>query len=65
MPGTGGRGPRVLNFSPILQLAEFPVNDAVRKILGVCESHLNAKVEIEMAMTFPATREGSPRLGFL
>jgi len=64
-PGIGGDGPRILNFAPILQLEEFPVNNAVKKLLEICEGVLEAKVEVELAMTLPR-RSGEPsRMGFL
>jgi hypothetical protein len=65
-PGTGGEGPRVLNFAPLLQLEEVPLNDLVRRLLEVCERTLGTDVEIEAAMTFPPRiDDGDVRLGFL
>ena len=66
VPGMGIDGPRVLNFSSLLQFNEVPVNPAVRKLLQACEEALDAKVEIELAMTLPGGgAEGPPRMGFL
>lgn len=64
-PGTGHDGPRVLNFAPILNLEEYPLNSLVRRLLEVCEETLGAEVEIEAAMTFPGGRGGDVRMGFL
>jgi hypothetical protein len=60
------RGPRVINFAPLLLLEELPVNALVRSLLDVCERACNARVEIEFAMTFDAaSNPPKGRLGFL
>ena len=67
-PGTGGAGPRVLNFAPLLQLEEIPLNDLVRRLLEMCEHTLGTEVEIEAALTFPGNGDDDPlraRFGFL
>ncbi len=67
VPGTSTRGPRVLNFVPLLSQEEFPVNDLIKALLAAAEKALSCKVEIEFAMTFQYSR-GEPvsaRLGFL
>ncbi len=64
-PGVGADGPRILNFAPLLQLDEYPVNDAVRSVLAACAKAVGRDVEIEFAVTFPGRRDGKPRLGFL
>jgi hypothetical protein len=51
-PGTGGRGPRALNFSPLLDLDQIPFNRLVTELLAQCEEKLRCAVEIEFAMTF-------------
>jgi hypothetical protein len=75
--GVGERGPRILDFAPMLRLAEWPVIEAVRGLLRLFAERLGAPVEIELALTFPAPSstgarpssaepEGRPaRLGFL
>ncbi len=50
--GIGNRGPRVITFSPILELGQPPLNKLLTKLLMICEKALNAPVEIEFAMTF-------------
>lgn len=62
-PGTGVAGPRVLDFAPILQLRTYPVNDVVVELLDVCETALDANVEMELAVRLPA--DARPRLAFL
>ncbi|HEX9887262.1 MAG TPA: PEP/pyruvate-binding domain-containing protein [Longimicrobiales bacterium] len=64
-PGTGRQGPRALNFAPLLDFSDIPLNDLVRRLLEVCEEGVGAEVEIEAAMTLPATRGEEARLGFL
>ena len=75
--GVSERGPRILDFAPMLRLAEWPVVEAVRGLLALFAERLGAPVEIEFALTFPdasplgvplppAGPEGRPaRLGFL
>ncbi len=65
VPGIGRDGPRVLNFSPLLELDEYPVNSLVRRLLSLCEETLGAQVEIEAAMTFPGIWGDGVRFGFL
>jgi hypothetical protein len=67
VPGIGSRGPRILNFAPMLVREEFPMNDLVKALLHASEKTVKAKVEIEFALTFQARRGERPRarLGFL
>ncbi|MFC2150102.1 PEP/pyruvate-binding domain-containing protein [Calditrichota bacterium] len=65
-PGVGMPGPRILNFSPILQLNEIPLNRLIQDVLRVCEEAVGTEVEIEFAMTIHKTKEGlKSRFGFL
>ena len=67
IPGLGARGPRVVDFSPLLVQEEFRFNDLLRDLLKAAEHACHAKVEIEFAVTFHESR-GEParaRLGFL
>jgi hypothetical protein len=65
VPGTGPDGPRALDFGPVLQLAEWPLNDIVRELMRICEDALRSPVEIEFAATFDP-RAGRPlRVSFL
>jgi len=67
VPGLGSRGPRILNFAPLLVLEEFALNDWVKALLNASEKVVNAKVEIEFAITLQGRRGERPRarLGFL
>jgi hypothetical protein len=67
VPGTGSKGPRILNFAPLLQLEQFPLNGLIRALLAEAEAALQAKVEIEFAVTIEQYRNqtASLRLGFL
>ena len=51
IPGIGSRGPRILNFAPLLVQEQFPLNDLVKTLLSAAEKTVNAKVEIEFAIT--------------
>ncbi|HVO62391.1 MAG TPA: PEP/pyruvate-binding domain-containing protein [Terriglobales bacterium] len=67
VPGTGSKGARVVNFAPLLQLEQFPLNSLIRALLTEAEVALQAKVEIEFAVTIeqPRNQPASLRLGFL
>jgi hypothetical protein len=67
VPGIGSRGPRLLNFAPMLVRDEFPLNDLVKALLSAAEKTVKAKVEIEFAITLQGWRGDRPRarLGFL
>ena len=54
-PGVGIRGPRVLNFAPLLSLRTYPFNDLIQQILSLCQDNFGAPVEIELAMIFNPT----------
>jgi hypothetical protein len=64
--GVGVRGPRALNFAPLLVLEEYALNDLLRALLTLCQEALGAPVEIEFAVTFPPEGEDGPaKFGFL
>jgi hypothetical protein len=67
VPGLGTRGPRVLDFSPLLVQEQFPLNSLIKELLRAAENAVGAKVEIEFAVTFQENRQEQPhaRLGFL
>ena len=67
VPGIGPRGPRVLNFAPMLVQEEFPLNDLAKALLSAAEKATNAKVEIEFAIAFQGRAGERPRtrVGFL
>src|SRR5579859_4232715 len=67
VPGVEPRGPRVLNFAPMLVQERFPVNELVKALLHAAEKTANAKVEIEFAITLQGRGGDRPqtRLGLL
>jgi hypothetical protein len=67
VPGTGSAGPRILNFAPMLVQEQFPLNNLIRSLLHAAEETLEAKVEIEFALTLQKqSGQGLlARLGFL
>ena len=67
IPGVGARGARILDFAPLLVLEYFPLNGLIRALLHAAEDALEAKVEIEFAVTIEQSRGEAAklRLGFL
>jgi hypothetical protein len=63
LPGTGRRGPRVIDFAPLLVAEELPLVATVRTLLAACEEELGAPVEIELALAAPPV--AAPRLGLV
>lgn len=63
--GTGVKGPRVIDFSPILKLNDIPLNNALKTLLKICEDELGSLVEIEFAVTLDRDHGVPARLGFL
>ena len=67
VPGLGARGPRILDFAPLLVLEQVPINHLIKALLKATEDELGANVEIEFAMTIQESRDQPTRvrLGFL
>jgi len=63
--GTTSNGPRIINFAPLLELEQIPLNQVVTTVLQLCEDFFKAKVEIEFAMTIPNTTSSSSYFGLL
>jgi hypothetical protein len=63
--GTGTSGPRVIDFAPILELEDVPLNKIVRRIAAICKETVGTDVEIEFAMTLDRRRGLPARFGFL
>ncbi len=63
--GIGNPGPRVVNFEPILDTCDIPLNDLIKELLRVCEEALGCEVETEFAMTLDPKSGLPARLGFL
>ncbi|HDS01753.1 MAG TPA: hypothetical protein ENO22_05935 [candidate division Zixibacteria bacterium] len=65
-PGTGPRGPRIINFAPILTVNQIPLNNLIKDLLKACEDAVGAAVETEFALTIDNKQKDRPiRLGFL
>lgn len=64
-PGVGADGPRVVDFAPLLELALWPVNPLITRLLHVFGQSPAGAVEIEFAMTFPNRSDHSARFAFL
>jgi hypothetical protein len=67
VPSLWVRGPRILNFAPLLVQEEVPLSALIKSILQLAENATKAKVEIEFAVTFEERKDESPRarLGLL
>ncbi len=63
--GIGTRGPRVLDFAPLLELDDIPLNDLLVDLLKTCENALGKPVEIEFAVNIPRNGHEKIRFGFL
>jgi len=55
-PGTGNRGPRVLNFAPLLTLKEIPFNDVLVRLLDRSREALGSHAEMEFAVNLDPER---------
>ena len=67
VPGVGPKGPRVLDFAPLLVLEQIPLNEILKAVMTAAEKVLEEKAEIEFAVTIHERRDESPqvRVGFL
>ncbi|MEO0248189.1 MAG: PEP/pyruvate-binding domain-containing protein [candidate division WOR-3 bacterium] len=63
--GISERGPRVIDFAPILKFDLFPLNDLLKELLIVCQDTLEKMVEVEFALTLDERRGKPARFGFL
>jgi hypothetical protein len=63
--GIAEKGPRIIDFAPILKFDLFPLNTMLRNLLKTCEAALGRMVEIEFALTLDETRGSPARFGFL
>lgn len=64
-PGMAQKGPRVLDFAPILRTSSLPVNDLVKKLLEITVEELGTAVEIEFAIELGVFPKEPARFGFL
>jgi hypothetical protein len=63
--GTNAKGPRLVDFAPILKYHHVPMNEVLTLLLKQCERELGGPVEIEFAMTLDPDDGLPARLGFL
>jgi hypothetical protein len=63
--GIWEKGPRLLDFAPILKLNDVPLNGLIKSLLTKCEDELGCLVEIEFAATLNQRRGTPARFGFL
>ena len=63
--GTAERGPRLIDFAPILKADHIPLNDLVKLLLRVCEAAVGNEVEIEFALTLNGEAGQLARFGLL
>ncbi len=63
--GIGKKGPRIVDFSPILKFGVLPLNDLLKELLKVCEEKLESMVEVEFAVTLGEHERTPSRFGFL
>ena len=64
-PGVSTSCPNILNFAPILQSNQIPLNGLIKEILVLCEQAYDAPIEIEFAVTLPPQNEPQIHFGFL
>jgi hypothetical protein len=64
-PGVGVKGPRVIDFAPLLELEMWPVNSVIKRLLEVFETATGNAVEIEFAMKIPRSSEDKAHVAFL
>lgn len=65
MAGVGSKGPRIIDFAPLLQLNLWPFNEVILRLLEAFERERGNAVEIEFALTFPRTGKTHARLVLL
>jgi CheY-like chemotaxis protein len=63
--GAGYRGPRVLDFGPILKWGGFPLAPALDALLGDLKGAMGMPVEIEFAVDLTEGAKGKPSLYIL
>jgi len=63
--GSSGPGPRLVDFSPLLQGRIAPLNELLKELLELAEKEVGEEVEIEFALAFDPHRERESRFGFL
>lgn len=64
-PGTGNRGPRVIDFAPTVRMDLWPVTAACKHLLEVFRRELGYAVEVEFAVSYPDDGQGPARMSVL
>lgn len=65
IPGITRKGPRVLDFAPILKYRQSPINEIIECLLKFSEEATGSDVEMEFAVTFDRRSGRQPRFGLL
>jgi hypothetical protein len=63
--GIAEKGPRVVDFAPILKFDLIPLNRLLKALLKTCEDTLLKMVEVEFAATLDGPKGAPARFGFL
>jgi len=63
--GVAEKGPRVIDFAPILKFDLLPLTAMLKELLKLCEDTLERMVEVEFALTLDERRGKPARFGFL
>ena len=63
--GILGKGPRLINFAPILKLNQIPLNELIADLLRLFKESYETEVEIEFAVNLDRNNCAPARLGFL
>jgi CheY-like chemotaxis protein len=63
--GIHRKGPRIINFAPILKSKVIPFNQIIKLMVRMSEVAMNCPVEIEFAVNFPENKNDSIEFGFL
>jgi len=63
--GISEKGPRVIDFAPILKFDLLPLNALLKELLKLCEEVLGRAVEVEFALTLDERKRRPAQFGFL
>ncbi len=63
--GIAEKGPRIVDFAPILKFDLMPLNAFLQELLKLCEDTLGRRIEIEFALTLDEHRGIPAKFGFL
>jgi hypothetical protein len=63
--GISEKGPRVVDFAPILKFDLIPLSKLLKELLKLCQDMLEKMVEVEFAVTLDGDKGIPARFGFL